>query len=70
MSVLYLPHAKSEVQLPFLILVLFQMIISGPGLCEIFRNAVSCYDVDLAARSTTKLEDSPCRMSVTAFSVY
>jgi hypothetical protein len=36
-----------------------------------FSNAVSCYDVELlATRPTNKLEDTPYRMSATAYSVY
>jgi len=43
----------------------------SPRLCEIFRNAVSCYGVELLATlATTKLEDTPCRMSVAVYSVY
>jgi len=34
-------------------------------------NAVNCQDVVLlATRPTTKLEDTPCRMSAVVYSVY
>ena len=36
-----------------------------------FSNTVGCYDVELlVTHPTTKLEDPPCRMSATAYSVY
>jgi len=39
------------------------MISPSPKLCEIFRNTVSCYGVQLLAnRPTNKLEDTPCRI--------
>jgi hypothetical protein len=46
-------------------------ISPSPRLCETFRNAVSCYDVELlATRPTNKPEDTPFRMSVAVYSVY
>jgi hypothetical protein len=69
MYALYLPLAKSHVQFPFLIS--FQKISLSPWFCEILRNAVSCYGVELlATRPTTKLEETPCRMSAVVYLVY
>ena len=66
---LYLPRAKSHVQFTFI--TSFQKIIRTPKLCEIYRNAGRCYGVELlGTRPTTKLEDTPCRMSVAVYSVY
>jgi len=40
-------------------------------LCEMLLNAVSCYDVELLApRTTIKVENTPCLVSDTAYSVY
>ena len=39
--------------------------------CEMFRNAVNCYGYEmLAPRENSKLEDTPCRLSATVFSIY
>lgn len=58
-----------QVQFPFL--TSFKRINPSPRLCEIFSDAVSCRDVELlATRPTNKLEDTPFRMSTTAYSVY
>jgi hypothetical protein len=63
---LYLPHAKSHIQFPFLTSI--QRISSWQRLCGIFSNAVCCYGVELLAhRATTKLKDSPCRMSAAVY---
>ena len=60
---------QTHVQFPFL--TSFQRISPSPRFCEIFRNAVSCYGVEmLATRPTTKLEDTPCRMSAVVYSIY
>ena len=44
---------------------------SQSEVCEIFCNAVSCYRYQLLApRENSKLEDTPCRLSATVFSIY
>ena len=44
---------------------------SHSAVCEMFRNAVSCYRYQLlASRENSKLEDTPCRLSATVFSIY
>ena len=69
MHALKLPLLKSHVQFP--VLTSFQKISPYPRLCEPFRNAVSCYSVELLAQgSTSKLEDTPYRISATLYSVY
>ena len=69
MRALYLPLAKPHVQFPFL--TSFQRIRPSPMFCGILLNAVNCYGVELlATRPTTKLEDTPCRMSAVVYSIY
>jgi hypothetical protein len=65
----YLPRVKSHVQFPYL--TSFQRISPRPKLCEMSSIAVSCYDVELlATHPRNKLEDTPYRMTATAYSVY
>jgi hypothetical protein len=47
------------------------MITPSPKICEVLSNAVSSYGVDLlAARLTTKLEDTTFRKSAAVYSVH
>ena len=44
---------------------------SQSEVCELFRNAVSCYGLELLAlHAISKEEDTPCRLSATVFSLY
>jgi hypothetical protein len=65
----HFPNLISNFQFP--ILTPLQSFSPSPRLCEIFRNAISCYGVELLATlATTILEDTPCRMCVAVYSVY
>jgi hypothetical protein len=64
----YLPRAQSLVKFPFL--TSFERISPSPRLCETFRKAVSCYEIELLANHRTKLKDTPYRISATVHSVY
>ena len=68
------PHfipSTFQVSFPVPIHYIVPKISPSPRLCEIFRNAVSCYGIELlATRPTTQLEDIPCRMSVAVYSLY
>jgi len=60
---------QTHVQFPFL--TSFQTISPSPRLCEMFSNAVSCYDVELLpTRPTNQLEGTPYRTFTTSYSVY
>ena len=44
---------------------------SHSEVCEMYRNAVSCYRYQLLApRENSKLEDTHCRLSATVFPIY
>ena len=65
----YIPCTKSRV--PFALLRLYQRI--SPGLRHFypFCNKACFYDEELLTpRPTPKLEDTPCRLSATAYSIY
>jgi hypothetical protein len=55
----------------FSLLALYQSINPSLRPCEVFCNIISFYGEELLAScQTPKLEDRPCRMSVTAYSIY
>jgi hypothetical protein len=65
----YLSHAKSHVQFTFL--TSFQRISPTRRHCERFSYAVSSYDdMLLVSCPPSKLGDTACRISATAYSVY
>ena len=69
MQASYLPRAKSHVQFPFL--KSFQRISPIPTLYETFSNSGNRYGVELLATGRpSKLEDTPYRLSGTAYSLY
>ena len=74
-------HSSPRLKWSVPFLTSFQMISPIPHLvsndqshsevCEMFRKAVSCYRYQLLApRENSKLEDTPCRLSATVFSIY
>jgi hypothetical protein len=65
------PVPVTSFSYPFSVAEVVPTIGSGPRLCRLYRNIIIFYGEELLApRLTPKVEDPPCRLSATAYSMY